>query len=214
MTTTKRFLEQVFQDYVNSEKDNGFNAINRDMQEIADEMGLNYTQEHSYPPNNEKIEFGKVFLFTDRESSFMFVITGEIEGTEFYECKKVSDWIWLSNQNDFITELEDTDGLLAEEGKPVIIEKWLTLYMHKEEIKHSLYIGKLKGKDEELFEKILDENMEIPREKRGLTVPEEDYRYVQNKFHKEEALKVKSYSVRIFLIMEMLENKDDGGLSP
>ena len=144
------------------------------------------------------LEFGEVYYFiSDRNIPIFFMINGQLEDSNFYSVYKVSDFIDFATQDDFIFELN---------GLTYMVETWNEFYLPLEEIKKAIYIGKLSDEDIEILLKVLDEGVEIPQEKRGLTILE-DGNYIQNLFKEDEVDDIKEYKVNIFGYFEELEEK-------
>ncbi len=144
------------------------------------------------------LEFGEVYYFiSDRNIPIFFMINGQLKDSNLYSVYKVSDFIDFATQDDFIFELN---------GLTYMVETWNEFYLPLEEIKKAVYIGKLSDEDIEILLKVLDEGVEIPQEKRGLTILE-DGNYIQNLFKEDEVDDIKEYKVNIFGYFEELEEK-------
>ena len=154
------------------------------MESIKDEEEIN--------SNYSSPKTGDLLLFSYQKKPIYCLLIGE-EG-KYYKLLKTSEWYQLGNQNDLLTEVA---------GERFIIETWNVFYLTEEEIKRSKLIGHLSDEDKKiLFDFIEGKIKELPKHKRGLTVPEGNYAFYQNKFHREEARAVKELSMRVFLIME------------
>ncbi len=151
---------------------------------------------------NPDLEFGEVYYFiSDRNIPIFFMINGKLEGSNenLYSVYKVSDFIDFATDKDFITEIN---------GLSYMVETWNEFYLPLEVIKKAFYVGKLSNEDISILLKVLDENAEIPQEKRGLTILENG-NYVQNKFKEDEVDDVKEFKVNIFGYFEDLEEKEE-----
>lgn len=151
---------------------------------------------------NPDLEFGEVYYFiSDRNIPIFFMINGKLEGSNenLYSVYKVSDFIDFATDKDFITEIN---------GLSYMVETWNEFYLPLEVIKKAFYVGKLSNEDISILLKVLDENAEIPQEKRGLTILENG-NYVQNRFKEDEVDDVKEFKVNIFGYFEDLEEKEE-----
>ncbi len=144
------------------------------------------------------LEFGEIYYFvSDRNIPIFFMINGELEDSKknLYSVYKVSDFVDFATQDDFIFDLNDL---------PYMVETWNEFYIPLEQIQKAVYIGKLSDEDIETLLKVLDEGVEIPQEKRGLTIFEEG-EYIQNKFKEDEVEDVKEFKSNIFQYFDDLE---------
>ena len=181
------YFEETYKLYIDSLKEN----IEENLKKIAEEMNLEYKEQK--PNKNTKIpEFGDIFqLFQNKLPIYYLFIEKE---NDLYKVVKVSEWWRLANQNDMLIEVL---------GEPFIIETWNTFYLTKEEIENSQFLDTLNEEDKKILKTFLEGKIDqLPQNKRGLTVPEGNYNFYQNKFHKKESEIVRDFALRVFDIIE------------
>ncbi len=140
----------------------------------------------------KNIKQGDIFLFFKEHIPIYFIILDKI-AADLYEVLKVSPWWVLANQNDFFIKIDN---------ETFIIETWNNFILTEEEIKKASFVSKLSDKDLNILLSFIEEGKNLPAGRKGLEVPEGDYSFVQNKFHKDEAMLVKDYALRVFDLVE------------
>jgi len=189
----KRELELIYEDYLD-EIENPIELENIKYQ-INDKEKI--IQLFSQPVKIKKKEIPdikpkNVYLFFKEHIPIYYVIYDKTGN--FYEVLKISNYYELANQNDLFTKINE---------ETFIIETWNKFYLTEEEIKESVYFGKLLDEDFEILKTFLEGKIDqLPQNKRGLTVPEGNYNFYQNKFHKKESEIVRDFTLRVFDIIE------------
>ncbi|MBK3332644.1 hypothetical protein GWK41_06150 [Persephonella atlantica] len=184
----KRLLELIYMDYINSIE----NPVEINIEQILrDEIKEKILNKFKTPVKTKKAEFpleqGNIYLFFKKQIPIYYLIIDRIDG--LYEVLKVSNYWELANQNDFIIKVDD---------EMFAIETWNNFYLTEEEVKKSMYIGKLSEEDFKILTDYISGKIsELPQNKRGLTVPISENFY-QIKFHQKESEIVREYKLRVF----------------
>ncbi|WP_457641256.1 hypothetical protein [Persephonella sp.] len=183
------YFEEIYNLYKES-----LNDSEKELQDLAEEMGLDY----KYPQktvNTKKPVYGDIFLLIHKGIPIYYIFIEKEEN--FYKVAKVSEFWRLANQNDLLVKINN---------EQFIVEPWNKFYLTEEEYKKSTYIGSLAEEDKKILIDYLEGRItDLPENKRGLNVPEGNYNFYQNKFHKDEALLVKEFALRVFQIIEESE---------
>ncbi|WP_456392774.1 hypothetical protein [Persephonella sp.] len=175
-------LYRIYRENINIDEE-------KELKKIAEEHGLGY--DTGYVNDKEPV-FGDIYLFYYRGMPVYYLFVENFG--EYKKVLKVSDFWRLANQNDLIVEID---------GEKWAVETWNTFYIDENQFRNSRYIGNLSEKDANLLKDFLLEKINsLPPEKRGLTVPEGDYSYYQNRFHRDEALAVKDLALRVLDFVE------------
>ena len=184
----KRLLELIYMDYINSIE----NPVEINIEQILrDEIKEKILNKFKTPVKTKKAEFpleqGNIYLFFKNQIPIYYLIIDRIDG--LYEVLKISNYYELGNQNDMIVSIG---------GETYTVETWNNFYLTEEEVKKSMYVGKLSEEDFKILTDYLSGKIsELPENKRGLTVPLDDNFY-QIKFHQKESEIVREYKLRIF----------------
>ncbi|NPA52460.1 MAG: hypothetical protein GXO22_06165 [Aquificae bacterium] len=182
------YFEELYQLYKETIKNE-----EEEMIELAEKFGLTYNKNYE---NKKQPKFGDIFFFYHKGIPIYYLFL-EKEG-DFYKVLKVSDFWRLANQNDMLTKVD---------GEKWAVETWNSFYIDTNQYKNSVYIGSLPDDDTQILKDFLSRKIKtLPPDKRGLTVPEGDYNFYQNKFHRDEALLVKDLSLRVFDLIEEADN--------
>ncbi|WP_456382975.1 hypothetical protein [Persephonella sp.] len=194
-----RYLEQIFNIYLENKK-NPIPDLNIDLTSVEKkEIPILPRKEKDKKPH---FEFGEVYFFVNKKGvPIFFMINGKVEESknELYSVYKVSDFTEFATQKDFIFEMNNLS---------YIVETWNEFYLYKDSIENALFIGKLSNEDLYILQDVLDGIIEIPQEKRGLTIPE-DGNYIQHKFQEEEVKDIETYKSLIFEIFEDIEVEEE-----
>lgn len=135
----------------------------------------------------EKIRPGNIYLMFIKHVPVYYVVYEKIDN--LYEVLKASKWVYLAAQNDYLVTVND---------EWFVVETWNRFYLEETEIKSHAFIGKLSNEDWNTLQNIIEGNLEIPENKRGLEVDLLDESFFQTKFHKKEAEIVYEYKMRLF----------------
>ena len=153
-----------------------------------------FTKINIEPEKKPEIHKGNIYLMFEDQIPIYYIIYDQID-EDLYEVLKMSQWVELGNENDLLTKIDD---------EWFIVETWNNFYLTADQIKSSIFYGKILSEDFELIKKFLNgEIKELPREKRGLTVGEGSY---QIKFHKKESEIVRKYKLLPLEELGELEN--------
>ncbi len=184
------YFKELYEAYMRNINENAEDELKM----IAEELGLEYKKPEN--KNEKEPKFGDVF-FIELDNIPVYYIILDEEDKDIFKVAKVSEWWRLANQNDMLTEIL---------GDTFIIEPWNKFFLTREEIEKSSYIDTISKEDKDLLKDFLEGKIEeLPENKRGSFVPEGNYNFYQNKFHKKEAEMVKDYGLRIF---EIIDNKE------
>ena len=200
-----RYLEELYELYKKQKKEITFDF--EALPEIQDEKLTEIEQKLKQEKKEERteyqkpeFEFGEIYYYITPENiPIFFMINGKIEGTDYYSVYKVSDFPDFATQNDFLFELD---------GLAYMVELWNEFFLTEDEIKDALFIGKLSEEEAQILEKAIDQEAEIPQDRRGLTILEGG-NYVQFKFKNDEIEDVRDYQLRIFHVFETIEEKEE-----
>ncbi|RUM49018.1 MAG: hypothetical protein DSY47_04385 [Hydrogenothermus sp.] len=191
-----REIEKIYKAYIDEIENPPTEEIKEDLfipnkerilEMFKQSLNLKYTKEET-----SKIEIGNVYLRFSEHIPVYFVVFEEFD-KDLYKVLKMSKWVELANHNDLIIKVND---------EWFIVETWNEFFLKEEEIKNSIYYGKLEEKDFEIIKDFKRGKIkELPEDKRGIfAVSEHTY---QIKFHQKESEIVREYKFRIF--EELLE---------
>ncbi len=185
----KRFLEIIYEDYLNEINISPEEEFEEDKPIISEDLKnkiLEMFKEKEEPKLTErKIEEGNVYLFFKGHIPVYFLIY-KYEG-DYYTVLKISNYFELANQNDLITQIND---------EIFAVETWNSFYLTEEEIENSIYYGRIAREDFEIIKQFKERKIkELPEGKRGLKAPLGDN--IQTKFHEKESEIVREFKLRV-----------------
>ncbi|SNZ09129.1 hypothetical protein SAMN06265182_1485 [Persephonella hydrogeniphila] len=188
-----RYLERIYELYKKSKKkpEIEIEEITEEEKREIEKIFQIVEEEKSDKKNIQKneLQFGEVYFFID-EVPIYFMLNAVLDG--FYSVYKVSDFVDFATNRDYVFKLN---------GLYYMVETWNEFFLTEDEIKKSLFIGRVPDEDLKILDSVLYEGKKIPENKRGLTLLPEG-NYIQYKFQKEEIEDVYKYIVRIFDILE------------
>ena len=192
-----RYLEEIYNLY-KQQKENPI----LDIQDSGEKEVINLSFNKSDKEITQNFEFGEIYYFlTENRTPVFFMINGKIEESKknLYSVYKVSDFIDFATQEDFLFELN---------GLPYMVETWNEFYLYEDDIKEALFLGKLSEEEISILENAIDGISEIPEERRGLTIPDDENSYIQNRFKEDELNDVLPYKTLIFKLFEDIGEKE------
>ncbi|MDQ7055055.1 MAG: hypothetical protein Q9M89_00525 [Persephonella sp.] len=184
----KRLLELIYMDYIkNIESPIEINTESRLDIETKKRILNKFKTPVELKKAEKIIKEGNIYLFFKGHIPIYYLILDRIN--DLYEVLKVSNYYELANQNDMITKVND---------EIFAVETWNNFYLTEEEIKESIFIGKIPEEDYKILKDFIEGRIKnLPEDKRGLTVPL-DENFYQIKFHQKESEIVREYKLRVF----------------
>ncbi|HEK25337.1 MAG TPA: hypothetical protein ENO33_03045 [Hydrogenobaculum sp.] len=194
-----RIIEAIFQSYLDE--------IENKPYEENDNIDINLTEKDkelidmfkkpAIVPKQDRItvDKGSIYL-TFKNHIPIYYVVYEVFEEGIFEVLKATTWIELTNHEDYIISVN---------GETLAIEIWNNFYLKEDDIKNSVFIGKILEEDMEIIKSYKSGLLEeLPLEKRGVySVNPTSY---QQLFHKKESEIVREYK---FFIFEEDENWDN-----
>ncbi|GAB6078762.1 hypothetical protein [Hydrogenobaculum acidophilum] len=191
-----RAIEAIFQSYLDEIENTPYdeqNILDINLTD-KDKEFVNMFKKAVIVPKQDRIPIdkGNIYLTFKNHIPIYYLVYEEYENNIF-EVLKATTWVELTNHEDFIVDINSE--LFA-------VEIWNNFYLKEDDIKNSVFIGKILEEDMEVINKYKNGLIEeLPLEKRGVfSLNPVSY---QQFFHKKESEIVREYK---FFIFEENEN--------
>ncbi|MGC9144333.1 hypothetical protein [Hydrogenobaculum sp.] len=194
-----RIIEAIFQSYLDEIENKPYEEndnIDINLTEKDEEL-IDMFKKPAIVPKQDRItvDKGNIYL-TFKNHIPIYYVVYEVFEEGIFEVLKATTWIELTNHEDYIISVN---------GETLAIEIWNNFYLKEDDIKNSVFIGKILEEDMEIIKSYKSGLLEeLPLEKRGVySVNPTSY---QQLFHKKESEIVREYK---FFIFEEDENWDN-----